>query len=70
MAVVVDKTQFSSAQMSESARTATRCSSTTDRGELIIAKLDPQGYHEISRTKVITTNLAAWTTQGHRAYPA
>jgi hypothetical protein len=25
-----------------------------DRGELIIAKLSPQGYQEISRTKLIT----------------
>jgi hypothetical protein len=24
-----------------------------ERGELIISKLSPQGYHEISRTKVI-----------------
>jgi len=35
-----------------------------DRRELIIAKLDPQGYHEISRTKIITPTWPHGRRQG------
>ena len=54
MAVVVDKTQFAGAHL---VKNGDRVFINNDRGELIIAKLDPAGYHEISRTKLIKPTL-------------
>ncbi len=50
MEVTVEKSRWASAQI---VRNHDRYFMNNDRGELIIARLSPEGYHEIDRTKLI-----------------
>ena len=49
-AVVTERVRWASAQI---VRNHDRVFINNDRGELIIARLDPDGYHELSRTQLI-----------------
>jgi outer membrane protein assembly factor BamB len=67
MAVVVDRTQFANAHI---VRNGDRVFIHNDRGELIIAKLAPDGYHEISRTPLIKPTVPFARRVRITAHPA
>jgi outer membrane protein assembly factor BamB len=66
-AVVVDRTQFASAHI---VRNGDRVFINNDRGELIIARLAPDGYHEISRTPLIKPTNPDGRRRVNRTHPA
>ena len=55
-AVTVDRTQFAGAHI---IKNGDRFFINNDRGELIIAKFAPDGYHEISRTQLVKPTTPA-----------
>ena len=67
MAVVVDRTQFASAHI---VKHGDRVFINNDRGELIIAKLAPDGYHEISRTPLIKPTTRSGRRLLNKPHPA
>ena len=67
MAVVVDRTQFAIAHI---VKNGDRFFINNDRGELIIAKLAPDGYHEISRTPLIKPTVLFARRLRVTAHPA
>jgi outer membrane protein assembly factor BamB len=42
----------------------------TEKGDLIIAKLSPKGYHEVSRTHLLEPTAAAWGREVVWSHPA
>ena len=54
--VVGERVRWASAQI---VRNHDRVFINNDRGELIIARLDPDGYHELSRTQLIAPTSPA-----------
>lgn len=67
MAVVVNRTQFASAHI---VKNGDRVFINNDRGELIIAKLAPDGYHEMSRTPLIKPTTPDFRRDVNRTHPA